>query len=326
MGDLLVIAGVGWKDGVVGSYRIGIDMASPAGRALQTRQVVLIPDIHTDPTYRRASLLQDHEIRSVLNAPIPMNGGIWGVIEADGKEPDTFDLRDQLFLETFAFQLGTAIRHQQDLEARAAEVETTARRLAERELLAREEHHRVKNYFQIIMAMMTMKAAGAATEHSRQAFESVMDRVMAVSLAHDLLVSRDGPATLCAGAYIRSLCSAVERAGEDTMFKVEAQEVDLQAEQAIPLGLILNELLTNALKYAAKDRPGAVIQVRFGMLDPIQAHLVVADNGPGMPSEPRRGSTGLGLVKGLANQLGGRITVESSHAGTTVSVCFPIRL
>lgn len=329
-GDLLVIAGVGWQEGVVGNCRIGIDMASPAGRALQTGQPVLLADNRSAPGFRYSPVLNEHGIAAVLNAPVPVNGAIWGVVELDSETPDAFNQRDQLFLESFAVQLGTAIRHICDKEALVAETEAAARRLAQRDLLAREEHHRVKNYFQTILAALNLKAS-AGTPALTAAIQDVMDRVMAIALAHDLLIPRDGPALLNTADYIRALSSAVETASANLRIEVKAAPVDLRSEQAVPLGLILNELLTNAVKYALPDQrpdeaapPASIVRVDFSSTFAGEALLRVLDNGPGMTAPPRPGSAGLSLVRGLAAQLGGTLEVDSSSQGTAVSVRFPL--
>ena len=112
-GDLLVIAGTGWRPGVVGHARLGTDMLSPPGRAYETRDCISIGNIKDDPAFRYSALLRDHGITSLLNAPIAIEGVVWGVLELDSTEPDAFDEDDQHFLTGFAIVLGLAVRHRQ---------------------------------------------------------------------------------------------------------------------------------------------------------------------------------------------------------------------
>ena len=90
-GDLLVEAGVGWKLGVIGRATLGIDHASPPGRAIQTGMAVAIHDLPNDPEFRVSGLLAEHEIVSVINVPILIDGQTWGVLEADASTPRCFD-------------------------------------------------------------------------------------------------------------------------------------------------------------------------------------------------------------------------------------------
>jgi two-component sensor histidine kinase len=111
---------------------------------------------------------------------------------------------------------------------------------------------------------------------------------------------------------------------DEVRIERDLEPVQLRPDRAVPLGLILNELVMNCIKYAVKERPDAFIKVRFrSELGTAEAMLSVQDNGPGM-GEQRPGSLGLRLVRSLAGQLSGRITVDSSSAGTLVTLIFPM--
>ena len=86
-GDLLIVAGRGWKPGTVGHARLGADMLSPPGRAYQTRDTVRLGAVPDDPEFRTSRILNDHGIISLLNAPIAIDGIVWGVIEVDSTRP-----------------------------------------------------------------------------------------------------------------------------------------------------------------------------------------------------------------------------------------------
>src|SRR3954468_18979680 len=101
-GDLLAEAGFGWRPGVVGKARFGIDAPSPAGRALQTGQPVVIDDIRDHPEFRIHPVVAEHGIASLLNVPVRFDGIIRGVLEADSEEPGHFDDLDAEFLEAMA--------------------------------------------------------------------------------------------------------------------------------------------------------------------------------------------------------------------------------
>src|SRR4051812_46633676 len=101
-GDLLTEAGFGWRPGVVGKARFGIDTASPPGRCLQTGQPVVIEDIRDHPEFRLHPTLVEHGIISLLNVPIKFDGIVWGTLESDSEEPGHFDDVDVEFCEAMA--------------------------------------------------------------------------------------------------------------------------------------------------------------------------------------------------------------------------------
>src|SRR5207245_2030129 len=96
-GDLLAEAGFGWRRGLIGKVRFGIDSASPPGRCLQTGQPVVIDDIRDNPEFRVDPSLAEHGIVSLLNVPIRFDGLIWGTLEADSECPGHFDDGDVEF-------------------------------------------------------------------------------------------------------------------------------------------------------------------------------------------------------------------------------------
>jgi len=327
MGDLLVVAGVGWKEGVVGQTRIAIDMASPPGWCLQTRATLSIGDIRTDRRFRYPEVLRDHGIVSVLHAPVPVNDEVWGVVELDSATPAAFDERDERFLETFALLIGMGIQRWLAAEERTREAERISRRLTEADMLMRETHHRVKNYFQIILSMVAMKQSAVTTEDARTAFRDVMDRIMAISLAHDLLRTRDNQTLVSLADYLGALCANIGRLAAGPDIEVDVEDTELRIDRAVPLGLILNELVTNCLKYAVGDRPEGRIRVAFRRdAERGDACLEVSDNGPGLvEGAPKRGGgAGLGIVRALARQISGDLETRSSPQGTTILVRFPL--
>lgn len=120
-GDLLIVAGVGWKFGVVGHTIVLNDSASPVGRSMQTGMPVVVEDIANNPELRYPKVLRYHGIVSLLNVPMMIDGRTWGVLEIDSAQPCTFDESDVMFLSTFANVLAVALRaYEADQRATAA--------------------------------------------------------------------------------------------------------------------------------------------------------------------------------------------------------------
>lgn len=320
-GDLLVEAGVGWKPGVVGHTTLGTDIASVAGRALQSRQPVQVDDLPNNPEFRYSPSLREHGIVSLLNVPVAVNAVVWGVLEVDSETPRHFSEDDTVFLNAMANILGLALEGM--LNQKLAE-DTAARAVGDLErqkMLMRELAHRDKNDFQMVISILLMQMSKQEDEQAVLGFKHAIDRVSAISMAHDQLAMRPDQPTIDVAAYLEALCGNLEHRNEGIRIETQLENVELTHERAVSLGLITNELVTNALKHAFPGSKGTV-RVEF-MADQASGEgcLIVADDGVGMGA-PRPGSSGLTLVRGLAQQVGGEIEREPVERGTKFRLCF----
>ena len=327
-GDLLIEAGVGWKKGVVGHATLAIDHASPPGRALQTAAPVVIEDLPNDPEFRFSDLLAEHGIVSVANVPILIDVQTWGVLEVDAADPRSFDEADIGFMTAFANLVGVGLQRQK-LERKLAVAAAEYTQIkSHHEVVLRELQHRVKNNFQVILSFLALQRRHANTEDSRERFVSVMDRVHAIALAHDQLIMREGAGAVEFADYLRALCANINPYRESVIIEVNADETDVPLDRAVPAGLIVNELVTNALKYAF-DEKGGTIRVTFAVDAAIgEGCIMVEDDGRGMPPRseqtPRKGSLGLRLTEAFVQQLNGRIEHDEVEKGTRIRACFPL--
>jgi two-component sensor histidine kinase/putative methionine-R-sulfoxide reductase with GAF domain len=322
-GDLLIEAGIGWKPGVVGQVKLGTDVASPPGRVLQTRQPVVVSDLPNDPEFRYSPVLQDHGIVSVLNVPVAADGVVWGVLEVDSEISRHFSRSDVKFLTAMGNILGMAVQRKL-LENRAEDI--TRKAIAEVEqqkTLMRELVHRDRNDFQLVIALLVVQKAKQPDPDVQQAFRHVLDRVGAISMAHDQLVMRPGSGTIDLAAYLQALCGNFDQRREDIRVETHCAPAELVHERAVRLGLIVNELVTNAIKHAFPSSQGTV-RVEFTVdRDIEQGCLTVADDGAGM-GPPRPGSSGLQLVQSLAAQIGGSVERVNPGHGTAFRISFPL--
>jgi two-component sensor histidine kinase len=322
-GDLLIEAGIGWKPGVVGQVMLGTDVASPSGRALQTRQPVVIDDLPNDPGFRYSLVLREHGIVSALNVPVAADGVVWGVLEVDSEAPQHFSQSDIKFLTAMGNILGMVIQrklleNQAEDMARKAVAEVEQQKTLMRELL-----HRDKNDFQLIMALLVMQKTKQADPNVRRAFRHVLDRVGAISMAHDQLAMRPSAGTIDLAAYLQALRGNFDQRCEGIRVEAHCEHAELVRERAVPLGLIVNELVTNALKHAFPGGQGTV-RVEFTVDREIgQGCLTVADDGVGM-GPPRPGSSGLQLVQSLVAQVGGSVEQVNPGHGIVFRISFPL--
>jgi two-component sensor histidine kinase len=325
-GDLLVMAGVGWKPGVVGAATLPIDSASPPGRSIQTAAPVMVEDLPNDREFRLSPLLRDHGIVSLLNVPVMINGRTWGLLEVDAEEPRNFDEGDVGFLTTYANMIGTALaRFEAEQKAlRTAQERTQAD--AVWATMLRELQHRMKNNLQIIISFLSLQRRRADTPTSRSGIASVMDRVHAIALAHDQLSLKHGMSHVEFSDYLRSLCANIDPQTENVTVEVETSAATMPLDRAVPAGLIVNELVTNAFKYAFEEGQKGLIRVVFTMdSETGEACITVEDNGKGMGS-PREGGLGLTLIDALTQQLAGRVERDQVEKGTRTRVCFPLAI
>lgn len=327
-GDLLMVAGVGWKPGLVGHATFALDSASPPGRALQTAAPVVVEDLPNDPEFRLSDALREHGIVSAANVPVRIDGRVWGVLEADADEPRTFTDADVTFLGTMANILGVAIRR---LEGEREALMAAARHAREQAFAAvvlGEFKHRVKNNLQTIISLLALQRRHASSDEVRERLEGVMDRVHAIALAQDQLSFEAGRvgASVAFGDYLRALCVNINPNHEMVAIQVAVEgDAMLPLDRAVPVGLIVNELVTNALKYAF-DEAGGTIRVAFTMEpDTGEGVLTVEDDGRGM-QKPREGGTGLRLVEALAGQIEGVVERDAVARGTRTRLRFPVVL
>jgi PAS domain S-box-containing protein len=210
--------------------------------------------------------------------------------------------------------------------------DTTERKRAADELLALVEqrdrlllelNHRVKNNLQIVAGLLKIQAARSGDPGATRLFEQAGQRVDAIAQVHASLYQGDVIGSLEFGAYLRDLCDRLAQSFPEAMdgrvaLAVEAEEARLNLDQAIPLGLIVNELVTNAFKHGFAEGGAGTVHVRFRGTSDGTWCLEVADDGGAVATEPEAGAPapggGLGvqLVQGFARQLGGTAQFERS--------------
>ncbi|MBT9473577.1 MAG: CHASE3 domain-containing protein [Pseudomonadota bacterium] len=215
-----------------------------------------------------------------------------------------------------------------DREVEADTAERLRVLLADRTLLLDEVNHRVKNSLQQIASVVRLQSRTVEHADSREALEKTLDRIIAVGRVHEQLYKAGGRiGYFDAGHYAEALArDLVESLGrEDVALETEIQSAVLDVRQAVPLALILNELITNALKYGCPpDRPSR-IRVAFGT-EGEGYRLTVSDDGDGLPAgftPDTKKSLGMRAIEALARQLGGRFEIGQPTRGAAFAVLFP---
>jgi PAS domain S-box-containing protein len=215
-------------------------------------------------------------------------------------------------------------RSVQELQERGRELMAN---LKERDVLLQEIHHRVKNNLQVISSLINMQARKLPEGIVREVLRECKSRIEAIALIHEKLYQSRDYSRVPFSDYLRSLAESVVNAADikGISLDVQAEEIQLAVDQAIPCGLIFNELITNALKHAFAGRASGSIVVRFKRADDRMLVLSVIDNGIGMaptPSAHTARTLGLQLIATLTDQLGGHFDIKTED-GTSVVVTFP---
>jgi PAS domain S-box-containing protein len=197
------------------------------------------------------------------------------------------------------------------------------RSLAEKMTLVQEVHHRVKNNLQIISSLVSLQAAELESEAVRAALLDTAHRIQSMALVHQQIYGSDDLARVELDQYARTLCTSLRGAlAPDATLTFDAVPVELPIERAVPCGLILNELLTNAFKHGRSADGRCTIDVRIEQTTDGFA-FSVADRGPGLVAEPpRRGSIGQVLIAALVRQLRATRTI-TVDGGTCVRIQVP---
>ena len=192
--------------------------------------------------------------------------------------------------------------------------------------LMQELVHRVKNNLQLIASMVSIEIRRHVSGEGKAALERVSHRINALGALYCQLQVADSVEPIDATTYLDGLCrdlvASVSNGGAAISIETDIDSVLLPTEKAIPIGLIVNELVTNAVKFAfAPNTKGRVLVTL--KREPGRLRLTVADDGSGI--DPARADSGLGgrLVEGFAQQLGGHLERESGKQGTTVCLILP---
>lgn len=190
--------------------------------------------------------------------------------------------------------------------------------LRNNEVLLRELHHRVKNNLQMLAGLMAGAQRETSSVEARSILQEVVQRIMAIGSLQRLMHESQDIKAISSFSFVHAICDATAtNIGDRLRIEVHADDGELAHDAAMPLALILNELLTNAAKHAG-GRTGGSVRVELSKRNQ-GWELVVHDNGPGLPADPKnRRSSGLGLVKGLCRQLGASLNLENAEGARFV--------
>jgi len=215
-----------------------------------------------------------------------------------------------------------------DITDRKRAEEQIKRSLKEKEVLLAEIHHRVKNNLAVITGLLELQRYNTSQEEAQQALYESQMRINSIALIHEKLYQSEDLAQISFATYIDELAGVIleSLAGDKSIIdlKIEADDVELTINEAIPCGLIINEVITNAFKHAFERTQDGEISIRLCNRDQILS-LVIEDNGCGLPEEldlNDQSSLGMTLISTLTSQLNGESSFEDTGNGTRFKLTF----
>lgn len=200
--------------------------------------------------------------------------------------------------------------------------------MKDKEMLLKEIHHRVKNNLMVISSLLSMQSRDIEDEKAKAFFRESRNRAQSMALIHERLYRATDLKRIDIGEYISSLAndlfSAYITDPDKVKLEIDVEEIMIDINVTIPLGLILNELITNSLKYAFPGDKKGKLNVKF-YKDGNEFFLIVSDNGIGFPEDfnfMKSDSLGVQLIDSLTGQLDGELEIEGTN-GTTFRIKFP---
>jgi two-component sensor histidine kinase len=199
--------------------------------------------------------------------------------------------------------------------------------LTEKEWLVKEIHHRVKNNFHTVASLLEIQSSYLKNKEALSAIKESQNRIHSMSIIHQKLYQSETLSTIQMPEYIYELVEYLRESysiRENIAFSLQIENIELNHASAITLGLILNEAITNAIKYAFAKTEDGKISISLSHISDSQILLRIADNGRGLPSdfESKIGaSMGMELLQGLTDDLGGSFSIEANN-GTHIKVIF----
>ncbi len=337
-------AGFGYTDEQLSTLRTTSFRLRPGSKGImvvcfEDRKPFLINDIDEikyDLSSRSLEFAEEMGVKSFICCPIICVDDAIGVLAVDNvKTKRTLLQSDIDLLLALSPEIGISIQNamvtdmkERQFNALLEGEEKIRASLKEKEVLLKEIHHRVKNNLQIVSSLLYMQAAKTEHPGAVSALKESRARIKSMALIHERLYQSPNLASVDMGAYTRNLVSDLQHAyrteEHSVRLAVKIDDIPLGITEAIPCGLIINELVSNALKHAFRKGKEGEITIQLQERDRNRFVLTVSDSGTGFPEniDPRNSpSLGLTLVNSLVEQLDGTIELDR-RGGTTFTITF----
>jgi two-component sensor histidine kinase/putative methionine-R-sulfoxide reductase with GAF domain len=309
-----------------------------------------IPEIITNTQTEERYKVDDTIRLSEISVPIiSSNQQVIGVIDSEHPELDFYGQIDLEILTTIASMSssklqqisykveleehkaslqGTIIEQTQQLKQIIRKLKDTNEELVEKEkekaILLKEIHHRVKNNLQIVSSLLSLQSSYVENVDDKKSFLDCQNRILSMSAIHEQLYLKDHFGYIDMKSYIEDLCLRLQTSmvhKKEITFCFDVQNLSFDIDTAVPIGLIITELITNSLKHAFTEPDGKII-VHLAFDSTLGNILEIADNGKGFDINTRIDSMGMTIIDTLAEQIEGVLKIQSNKEGTSVRLTF----
>jgi PAS domain S-box-containing protein len=301
----------------------------PVGRAIRSREVIVVSNLATEASLgSMARQFEEERFGNSIYLPLVGPKRTKGILVLHAFEgiqttEDELELLRELANDV-AFGISTIRARAEQQRADDALVAS----LKEKGALLKEVHHRVKNNLQVITSLLRLEARRVENPGTRIVLRDMQNRVHAMAALHERLYRSNSFAEIEIGPYIGQLVEQLVRSVAPNPEKITIQQdvasVRLGLDQAVPCGLLVTELVSNALKHAFPEGRKGTLLIELRSVDEKHLALRVCDDGIGLPEDfetRRKESLGLQLATDLSRQIGGTLEIERGH-GTTFQVIF----
>jgi predicted ATPase/two-component sensor histidine kinase len=309
------------------------------------QETVILEDASQEPRFAGDRYIQRHQPQSVLCTPIQGQGKLIGILYLENNlTTNAFTPDRATILQVLTAQAAIALENaqlyeqlaiknqdlQQEVSDRRRAEESLRLTLAEREILLKEIHHRVRNNMEIISGLLQLQISNTTDPKTLDILKESQNRIDSMVLIHKKLSASANLGEIDLADYISNLATSLLTSYQfipnTVTLELRIDPVTLNIDQATPCGLVVNELISNALKHAFPNGRIGVIQIDLHTVSNAQLELIIRDNGVGLPESidlTSAQSLGLSLVRDLViEQLEGTLVVER-HPGTTFKIQFP---
>jgi PAS domain S-box-containing protein len=222
-----------------------------------------------------------------------------------------------LGITAIAVDITERLRVQNEIEVKNTQLEKS---IKEKNILLKEVHHRVKNNMAIIASMISLQSNSIEDEHLKDLLQSSQNRIQSMSMVHENIYKNESLSEINIKSYIseliESLMLSYDLFGDQIMLNIDVPDINLELDLLIPLGLIINEIVSNSFKHAYRDSTEFALSVILKQIDTDKMYMSISDNGPGFNVEDnaeKEGSIGLMLIRSLIDQIDGSLKITTKE-------------
>jgi two-component sensor histidine kinase len=324
--DLLIEAGFGWHDGVVGHVVSRADESSPQGRAFISGAPSICNDLREDNNFVLPPFYGEHGIISTIDVVIKGDDQPYGILEIDNNKQQNYDEHDINFLTGFANVLAEAVSTSARTSTLRITLEEKDRLIDQKNILAEELQHRVRNNMQLVYGMLSKQLDDTEDAAGKRGIRSIARRVSTLAQVYDNLLGAEMGRTIDFGNYAQSLCQNIaEIQAVNIILICRCDLLMLDLDTVTALGIVLAELVTNAYDHAFPTGDGSITVSLHApeSTDDGMATMTIRDNGTGFVPESESKRQGLGLMRRLVQQVRGTVGLQVGD-GTAWDIKFPV--